>query len=128
MAVMATLAAIALGGAVGAVSRYSLSKFVLRLLPSTMPWGTFVVNALGCLLMGVLMAHAVKLSAYPVLQAGLTTGLLGALTTFSTFSLEVVLLIERRAYAAAGLYVLGSVVIGILAVLAGGALVRAIAR
>lgn len=118
------LTAIAIGGAFGAVGRYGLSRLMIKLLPGAFPWGTFVVNLLGCLVMGAIMAHVSKIALYPVLQAGVVTGVLGALTTFSTFSLEVVILVERREFLIAGLYLVGSVLAGVLGIVAGGGAAR----
>jgi CrcB protein len=120
--------AVAAGGAVGAVARYTVSSSLAASLRSGFPWGTFFVNAAGCLVIGILMSGATRLVHHPNLQALLVTGFLGSLTTFSTFSLETILLIEARSYWAAAGNVVLSLVVGLAAVLAGGAIARAIAR
>lgn len=121
------LVSVAVGGAVGAVARYAISSAIVTVVRTGYPWGTFLVNAVGCFLIGLLMAGATRLHQ-PDLQAMLITGFLGALTTFSTFSLEAILLFEARSYLSASLYVVLSLVVGIAAVLAGGGLARALAR
>jgi fluoride exporter len=125
---LAKLLLIAAGGAVGAVSRYALSGVVQnRAAESTFPWGTMVVNVAGCLAIGflwILIAEKSVLS--PRWQLLLATGLLGAFTTFSTFSLETVELINKGQWLTAGGNVAGSVVLGLAAVVGGMALARAI--
>lgn len=114
------LIAVAAGGAVGAIARYSVTAAVPRWLGHGFPWGTVIVNILGSLLMGLLIdIMARRWSAPPEARVFLVTGLLGAFTTFSTFSLDVVTLYERGALAAAAAYVVGSVVVGVLALFVG---------
>jgi CrcB protein len=105
------LAAVMAGGALGAGARYLLSSQVTRLLGSGFPWGTLVVNILGSAAMGLLAGLFVKLWSVGELgRVFLTTGLLGGFTTFSAFSLEVVLLMERGEPWLAALYVALSVI------------------
>jgi fluoride exporter len=122
------LLSVAAGGAVGAVARYVVSHAVAVATRSPFPWGTFVVNAAGAFLIGVLMVGSTRLVHHPETQALLVTGFLGALTTFSTFSLETVILIEREVYWQAAANVVLSLVVGIGFVLAGGAVARLVAR
>ena len=110
---------IALGGAVGAVSRYLVSGWVTSLLDTTLPWGTFVVNVLGSFLLGFLFRTVEVSLVSPEMRAMLAIGLLGAFTTFSTFSLEAVALVQEGAWLRASSYVLGSVFLGIAGVLVG---------
>ena len=119
---------VAAGGAVGAVTRYVVSHAVAAATRSQFPWGTFVVNAAGCFAIGVLMVGTSRLVHHPNSQAMLVTGFIGALTTFSTFSLETVILMERQAYWQAAANVLLSLAIGVVFVLAGGGLARLVAR
>ncbi|MGW8283525.1 MAG: fluoride efflux transporter CrcB [Gemmatimonadota bacterium] len=110
---------VALGGALGAVARYGLSGWVQGLTAGTFPWGTLVVNILGCFLLGFAF-RVLQLSALsPALRGALTVGLLGAFTTFSTFSLEAVGLIQDGQWARASGYLGGSVALGLVAVFAG---------
>lgn len=106
---------IAVGGAAGALARFGLSKTVYAVFGTTFPWGTLVVNAIGSLLIGLL--SVLFTSRYPVsaeLKAGLLVGLLGALTTFSTFSLETFGLLEQGAVGRALLNVLANVMLCLL--------------
>ena len=107
---MPVLLQIAVGGAIGAALRHLLSTQVARLLGLGFPWGTLVVNALGCFAMGLVVMTAVR---RPDLGLGhlapfLTTGILGGFTTFSAFSLEVFLLAERGRIDLAAAYVVAS--------------------
>lgn len=108
LAVRAPLA-VALGAIVGALGRYYISR---ELAGSSFPWGTFVVNITGCLLMGLLTGLAERLGVSSELRLLLLTGGLGAFTTFSTYSLEAVSLLKGGQLRAAGLYWLGSAVVG----------------
>ena len=118
------LAAVALGGALGSLLRY----FVASAIPSNgFPLGIFFVNISGGLLMGVIVElGALKLSLAPEVRAFLTVGILGGYTTFSTFSLDSVMLIQRGAWLAAAGYVVGSTLLSILALFAGLYMVRAL--
>lgn len=90
---MGDLIAVAVGGALGAVSRHGLSGWVESRWGSAFPWGTLLVNVLGCALLGALVTWIDGGSGVsPRLRAALTTGLLGAFTTFSTFSLDTLVL------------------------------------
>lgn len=119
--------AIALGGACGALARHGVNLGAARFWGLDFPYGTLTVNIAGSFLIGALvslMAHLWQPSEAVKLFA--VTGFLGAFTTFSTFSLDVVTLWERQDYWGAGLYLGGSVVLSIAALLAGMALVRAV--
>ncbi len=108
--VMSLILAVAAGGALGEVGRYMLIARFGRWLGTDFPAGTIVVNAVGSFLLGVLialMAHA--WSPSPELRVFLTAGALGALTTFSTFAMDVAYLTHRRAHLGAVAYVLASV-------------------
>lgn len=76
------------GGAAGAILRYALSGLAYRLLGETFPWGTLIVNVLGCFLIGLLWAAAERSPISPTLHVFVFTGVLGAFTTFSTYGLE----------------------------------------
>lgn len=117
--------AIAFGGAVGALGRHFVNVGMAALLGHGFPWGTLTVNVVGSLAMGVLVhVMAVGWSISPEMRALLTVGGLGAFTTFSTFSLDVIVLYERGQVAFAALYVLASVVASIGALFVGLRLAR----
>jgi CrcB protein len=114
------LIAIAGGGAIGALLRFWLSTGVYQLLGRGFPWGTLVVNVLGSFLMGLLVVLFMERGLVsPELRAAVLVGLLGSLTTFSTFSMETLALIEQADYLKALLNTLLSVVVCLLACGAG---------
>ena len=113
---------VAAGGALGAVARYGVGVWAFRLFPgSAWPWGTLAVNVFGGLLMGLL-------AGWLAFRGGLhgesirlfaAVGILGGFTTFSAFSLETALMIERRQFAMAGGYAALSVVLSVTALFIG---------
>lgn len=118
---------VAIGGATGALCRYMSAGLMLRLFGSGFPYGTLFVNVLGSFVMGLLIeAMALKWSPSPEMRVFLITGFLGAFTTFSTFSLDVALQIERGAYMAAASYIMLSVILSIGGLFAGLAGMRAL--
>lgn len=109
---MYMLLSVAAGGAIGAVGRYWVSSQIHSVVGGTFPWGTLAVNVLGCAILGVLVQLMAQIwSPSGEMRAFLTVGLLGGLTTFSAFSLEVVLMIERGDWFTAAAYMMMSVVI-----------------
>ena len=119
---MTRLLIVAAGGALGAVARYGIGLGAVRLFPAAQwPWGTLAVNVAGGLLMGLLAgwlafrggAHAESLRLFAAV------GVVGGFTTFSAFSLETALMIERRQLAMAGGYVAASVILSIAALFLG---------
>ena len=120
------IAAVAAGGAFGAVGRYLVSAQVTAWTGTGFPFGILTVNVVGSFAMGLLVElSALVWSPSPELRAFLTVGFLGAFTTFSTFSLETALLYERGALRLCALYVLASVALSVGAFFAALALVRA---
>lgn len=118
---------VALGGAAGAVSRYLVDSWISSRVASAFPWGTLVVNVSGSFLVGVLFALAVERGVLPsAVRAPVMIGFLGAYTTFSTLVLESWWLHADGATGTAILNLAGSIVVGILAVVAGLAIGRAI--
>ena len=108
---MNTYLAIAVGGAFGAMSRYWISQSVERLNGPEFPLGTFTVNLLGSFLIGVLfIIFAEKLQVAEPWRPLLIIGFLGAMTTFSTFSLDALLLFQQGHYNTALFYIFSSVV------------------
>ncbi|WP_417451850.1 fluoride efflux transporter CrcB [Kordiimonas sp.] len=117
---MQMVLAIAAGGALGAVSRHYAAGYVFRAFGHGFPYGTFVVNVVGSLLMGLLItAFAVKFQTSQELRGFLTVGLLGGFTTFSTYSLETAMLIERGDWTGAAIYAFGSLALGLAALFIG---------
>ncbi|WP_340645362.1 fluoride efflux transporter CrcB [Phenylobacterium sp.] len=117
---------VAAGGAAGAVARYGLGLQTLRVFGPGWPYGTLVANVLGGLLMGVLAGYlAFKGGAdQEKLRLLLGVGVLGGFTTFSAFSLETALMIERRAFGPAAGYAAASVLLSIAALFGGLVLAR----
>lgn len=96
---MLQLGVIALGGAVGALLRFWVSAALYRWLGRDFPWGTLGVNIVGSFLMGILLVLFLERSMVSAeTRAAVLIGLLGAFTTFSTFSIETVTLIEQASY------------------------------
>jgi len=91
---MNNLLMIALGGALGAISRYGLSQLAINLFGKGFPFGTLIANFVGSLLMGLLFSLIETESLMPQVKIALGIGFLGAFTTFSTFSLDTVLMIQ----------------------------------
>jgi fluoride exporter len=113
---MINLAAIALGGAIGAVSRYLLAGYVHRFTPTSFPYGTFAVNVLGCLLFGVVIGVADQRFAIgATARAFLLIGVLGGFTTFSSFTFETFQLLRDAQFLWASLNVVGQIAAGMLA-------------
>jgi len=116
---------VALGGALGASSRHLLGMGALKAFGPDYPYGTMIANVLGGFLMGLLAGWlALKVSGGENLRLFLGVGLLGGFTTFSAFSLDAVLMYERKAYGALLSYVGGSVVLSIGALMMGLILAR----
>ena len=120
--------AVLAGGGIGALCRYIIgAAFVQRLGPG-FPYGTLVINLLGCFLIGILAQLAItrSIAVTPIVRAFLVVGVLGGFTTFSSFAYETVTLLDEAAALPALLYVCGSVLGGILAAFAGIAIVRSV--
>ncbi len=105
------------GSFFGGIGRYLVSQ-LMRSVGSGFPWGTFTVNILGSLIIGALWGITSR-HANPTVSLFLMVGFCGGFTTFSTFSKESLALLQSGNYTTFALYAIGSVVIGILAVLAG---------
>ena len=122
---MQNLLLVMLGGAIGSAGRYGVGRLTLAQFGPGYPWGTLIVNLSGGLLMGVLAGILARISdggeAWRVL---IGIGLLGGFTTFSAFSLDAALMIERGQIASAAFYALVSVIGSVLALFIGLALVR----
>ena len=121
------LVLIGIGGFAGAVARYVVDGWVVRATGGSFPWGTLVVNLSGSFLLGLLAAMTIDRATLPAeIRGPVLFGFIGAYTTFSTYMLESWRLVEAGAWPSAVANVVGSVVLGLLAVFAGLALGRAI--
>ncbi|MHA6493060.1 fluoride efflux transporter CrcB [Pseudomonas borbori] len=119
------LVAVAVGGALGCVLRFLTSSWMVAHWPRHFYLGTLAVNLIGCLLIGLLSGLFLLRTDLPLeLRTGLTVGLLGGLTTFSSFSLEVLKLLEHGRLAEAAAYLICSMLGGLLAAWAGLGLAR----
>ena len=126
---MARLLVVCMGGFLGTGARYVLDGWVAHRLGATFPWGTLTVNVLGSFLVGLLYFTCGPESPWivsPTARQFLIVGILGGFTTFSSFSLQTLNLINGGELLAAGGNVVGSVVLGLLAAFAGDALARAV--
>ncbi len=125
---MKTVMAVALGGAFGSVARYGVVAWAGDRLGVDFPWGTLIVNFVGSFAIGVLAeAMGMVWSPSPEIRAFLITGILGGFTTFSAFSLDTFVLIERGAWIPGLCYVLASLLLGLGGLVAGLRLVRLVA-
>ncbi len=106
---------VALGGAIGSALRYILSQKVNLLSNSDFPYAIMVVNVVGCLIMGIMAGFFGRYPASPDLRLLLTVGVMGGFTTFSAFSLDVFILLEKGDIKGAAIYILGSVGLSLIA-------------
>jgi len=116
---------IGIGGALGAIARYQVAAVVQARVPVGFPYGTFVVNITGCLIMGIVTALLTeRLVVNPNWLFLVPIGFVGAYTTFSTFELETFRAVTEGAWPIAAANVIGSVVAGYLALWAGFVVAR----
>jgi len=114
------------GGGLGAVARHGINRVGLAALGPGFPWWTMGVNLAGSFLIGLLAGLLGTMEAGQNIRLFLTTGFLGGFTTFSAFSLDALTLWERGAQLQAGLYILGTVVLSLIAAALGLLLTRAL--
>lgn len=127
MTVWWEISCVALGGAIGAVSRYVVAVLTVRWFGESFPFGTLIVNVLGCFLLGLIGEYKIERQAIPpYLYSGLAAGFLGALTTFSTFGFETLRRAEANQWWIAGANIVANLAVGLLAVWLGINLARAI--
>ncbi len=113
---MSTCIALAIGGILGVFARYGMTRFINAAIGSDFPFATLTINVLGCFIMAFLfVATLERFTVSPALRAGIFTGGLGAFTTFSTFIMEAVLLIEGGETGKAVLYLALSITLGLIA-------------
>lgn len=117
---------IGVGGFLGALSRYYVSKGSMMILGNRIPFGTLVVNVVGSFILGFIFTLSVeKLAISENMRFLIATGFLGAFTTFSTFSVESLYLIEDGAYMSATAFIAGNVILSLAAAFIGIYLARA---
>lgn len=122
---MQMIAYISAGAIIGALSRHYMMAWIARMFGTSFPWGTLSINILGSLIMGILIEMmAVKFSWSQEVRAFLTVGILGSFTTFSTFSLDAALLLQKGQMAETFAYAIASVVLSISALFLGMCAVR----
>lgn len=122
---LGNLLAVGCGGFLGAVARYAVTGLLQKRFPHFTPAGTLAVNVAGCLLIGAIMAVVVGREDVPkTLQLFLVTGVLGSLTTFSTFGYETVELLREEEYRKALWNVAANLALGLPAVWLGWSLAR----
>ncbi|HUQ18949.1 MAG TPA: fluoride efflux transporter CrcB [Gemmatimonadaceae bacterium] len=111
---------VAVGSALGGVCRLLMTAFVQQRIGSAFPLGTMLVNITGSFLLGFIVRYSLGAPAVtPEIRALLTTGFCGGFTTFSAYSFETASLLEEGQYGRAGLYVVASVLLSVLATFAG---------
>ncbi|HLK28829.1 MAG TPA: fluoride efflux transporter CrcB [Puia sp.] len=115
---------IAAGSGIGGVMRYGMQSFIYKLYPFSFPLGTFLVNIIGCFLIGIFFALAEKNILTSETRLFLITGICGGFTTFSTFSYDNIALLKQGNFLYFFLYAIGSVVLGILATYLGILLIK----
>jgi fluoride exporter len=119
---------LAVGGALGTLARFTVAGWVYDRAAAGFPWGTLAVNATGSLLIGFVLRALDVMTVTPELRGFITIGLLGGFTTFSSYTWEIVALVRAGQWSVASAYALGSVLVGVLAVLAGIALATLLIR
>jgi len=111
------LLAVGVGGMIGALARYGLSLWIAELSESKVPYGTFTVNVLGCLLIGFFMGWFARRPDVPdATRLLVITGILGSLTTFSTFGYETMTLVRDEEWRAFFIYFGANIIVGLSAV------------
>ena len=119
--------AIAIGGALGALARYGVGSLISNRAGSRFPYATFVINITACFVIGFIVTYLARRPEINSFWRYLVpVGFVGAYSTFSTFELEIFVQLETSAFLPASLYVLGSLLVGLLAVWFGVVLGRAV--
>lgn len=117
---------VGLGGGLGSIARYLAQRWVAQSYSHYFPWGTFAVNIVGCLLIGIFWGVQGRAANTENARLFLMTGLCGGFTTFSAFSLESIGLLKENRMGAFFLYIAGSVLLCLLATYAGMRMSRAV--
>ena len=123
---MKTLLVIGTGGFIGTIFRYSFSQFIQTRVLSTFPFGTLGVNLLGCLVIGLVFDLSERTNMNPEWLLFLATGICGGFTTFSAFSNETFSLLRDGQVWYASVYIIASVLLGVLATFTGYSILKLI--
>ncbi len=123
---MKILIAIALGSCIGGLSRYALTIFIQNKFLSSFPYGTLCVNIIGCFLIGIVFGLSERGNVSVLWRLFFITGCLGGFTTFSSFSIESIIMLRNGFLFQAFIYIIISVGAGLLATLAGLSLIKLI--
>jgi CrcB protein len=124
---LTTISILALSATLGAALRYYGTLWAAARFGIAFPYGTLLVNVLGSFILGCFLTLAAQLIVIsPEIRLFVATGFCGSLTTFSTYSYETVALLEKGSYMMSGLYLFGSMALGILSIVLGAALARAL--
>ncbi len=116
---------IAIGGLLGSVARYLMASYITKLVQAPFPYGTFAVNIIGCLAIGIIYGLTARFNWFtPEWRLFLATGFCGGFTTFSSFAYENIQLLQQANYTTFALYITTSFVLGLAAVFAGLSLTR----
>ena len=117
---MLDLVVVAIGGAIGSVSRYMIGNFITKNYHGSFPIGTFAINILGCFLMGIFMSSLIQREVVDTTwRLFLCVGLLGGFTTFSSFGYEAITMLTQGKTMMAGMYAGCSVVAGLFSAITG---------
>ena len=118
---------VGLGGFIGTVARYLISRYFQVSLTSVFPWSTFIINIVGCLMIGIIYGITEKGDVLsPDFRLFMTVGICGGFTTFSTFSNDSFMLLRETEWVRFALYTSLSIFIGLLAVYAGRLIIKLI--
>ena len=124
---MKVLSAVAIGGAIGAIARFQLSQSFIKSFSGDFIYNIMVANIVGCFLMGVCYEFMnLKMNVGAEWRAFFMVGILGAFTTFSSFALDVFILVDRGNFLNASMYILSSVVFSIVGLFVGIYIMRTI--
>lgn len=122
---MRSLVFVGIGGGLGSILRYLIQIMIGRQVPIIFPLGTFLVNCSGCFLIGMFYSLATRYTGFsPEWRLFLITGICGGYTTFSTFSYDGLILLKQGANLSFMMYMLGSVLLGLVATFAGVAIFK----
>lgn len=115
---------VGIGGLLGSISRYLAATLITKTIPSAFPYGTFAVNILGCLIVGVIFGLSEKFDWLPEWRLFLATGFCGGFTTFSSFAYENIVLLQDKDYLTFASYSILSFALGLAATFIGLSLTR----